>query len=247
MLRREPGNYAGMCTLFNQLTTDEAMIRLRAEFEDVMRNIPVLYGIYPDYGTPVVCQAGDRRVVRIMRWGMPSLKEPPSDKVYKGSPNVRRTWLPDWNGYLGPGNRCIVPFNMFTEPTKLDDGKSGNAWFATREDAPTAFYAGLWTPWHGVRRKDEGPMDHLVYGMVTTDPNDVMKPINDGMPSILTTDEEIETWLRAPWREAKALQRPVANDNLVLVRKTPLKFLPVLEGEPEGGDPLRLPMQPALF
>lgn len=29
------------------------------------------------------------------------------------------------------------------------------AWFALNEDAPVAFFAGLWTPWHVVRRKDD--------------------------------------------------------------------------------------------
>lgn len=38
-----------MCTLFNQLSTTQAMIDLRAEFERL--NIPPLYGIYPDYVT----------------------------------------------------------------------------------------------------------------------------------------------------------------------------------------------------
>lgn len=44
-------NLAPMCTLFNQLTTTQAMIDLRAEFERL--NIPPLYGIYPDYNTPI--------------------------------------------------------------------------------------------------------------------------------------------------------------------------------------------------
>jgi putative SOS response-associated peptidase YedK len=70
------------------------------------------------------------------------------------------------------------------------------------------------------RRKSTGEVTADLFAFLTTEPNGVVAPVHQkAMPVILTQPDEIETWLTAPWEEAKALQRPLPDDQLVEVEK----------------------------
>jgi putative SOS response-associated peptidase YedK len=137
-----------------------------------------------------------------------------------GGTNVRNTSLPHWRRWLGPANRCIVPFTSFSEYETGPNGKKIPVWFAVGEDRPLVCFAGVWTNWTSVRRAKEGEVTADIYAFLTTDANAEVAPIHPkAMPVILTVEEEVDVWLRALTAEAMALHRPLADGTLKVVTK----------------------------
>ena len=74
----------------------------------------------------------------------------------------------------------------------------------------------------GIRGTQKNPVDgeHMLYGFLTTAPNDEVKPVHaKAMPAILTTPEECDTWLTGPPSEALELQRPLPGGQLTVVAR----------------------------
>ncbi len=66
----------------------------------------------------------------------------------------------------------------------------------------------------------EGETANDLFAFLTTEPNNVVGPVHPkAMPVILTTQDEIETWLTAPPEEALKLQRPLPDDALRIVAR----------------------------
>lgn len=221
-LARVAAQILGMCNLWSLNKTREEVRNLIRALRDLTSNKPPQYGVYPDYEAGVVRMENGERIIASARWGLPSppfaLQGRNSDP---GITNVRNTTSKHWLRWLGPENRCLVPFTSFAEPETLPDGKKQNAWFALDESRPVACFAGIWVPqWKSVRKVKEGETTNDLFAFLTTDANQEVKVIHPkAMPVILTKPEEWETWLSEEWDTAKYLQRPLPNNSLVIVAR----------------------------
>ena len=205
-----------MCNLYSITTTQQAMRQLFKVLPtwDRTGNLPPLTGVFPDYPAPVVRNGpGGEREMLMMRWGIPG----PIQYGAKPVTNVRNVSSAHWRPWLD--HRCLIPATAFSEYT--DSLPKVCHWFA-RDEARTPFaFAGIWRPWSGVRGTKANPVEgeHLLFSFLTTDPNDVVRPIHAKAMPVILTETQWDVWLGSDRAAALALQRPAANDLMRIVAK----------------------------
>ncbi|WP_189654896.1 SOS response-associated peptidase family protein [Paracoccus mutanolyticus] len=120
--------------------------------------------------------------------------------------NICNTASPHWRRWLGVAHRCVVPAGHRHAAHGLARAQ-GAAAARDLSARRGTFFAGIWTDWHGTRGSMQTPRPgrHELFAFLTCAPNAVVAAVHPkAMPVILTTPEEIETWLTADWPKPQA-------------------------------------------
>lgn len=203
-----------MCNLYSMTRSREAVAAFTRAMRDRTGNQPPLPAIFPDQLAPVVATSkeGLREVVA-MRWGFP-----PAGGGKRPVTNIRNLSSPYWRGWLEQKRfRCVVPATSFAEYT--DTTPKVAHWFALGPERPLFAFAGVWRPWSGLRGKEE--TTHLLFAFLTTEPNDLVRPIHAKAMPVMLTGGQLDTWLEAEPEEALALARPFPAERMQIVLSGP--------------------------
>ena len=147
-----------MCNLYSITTNQAAIIAMFRVVNRYVGNLAPMPGVFPDYSAPIVRNGAEGRELATARWGMPSSSKALMDATKKraeklqakgkqvdfkellrmepdaGTTNIRNVKSKHWTRWLGTENRCVVPFNSFSEFNKAE---GGDIWFALDESRPS--------------------------------------------------------------------------------------------------------------
>ena len=182
-------------------------IRVRWNLDSDLPKYTPRFNIAPEQTSPaipVIVRHKGGNECRLMHWGLiPSWAKDPT--IGNRMINARAESLsekPAFKHLVGQ-RRCIIPADGFYEWRK--EGRRKVPMWVYLKNRQAFGLAGLWDVW---RRPDGGKVESFT--IITTEPNELVRPIHDRMPVILRPEDE-EQWLdasRTLFVKAKSLLKP---------------------------------------
>jgi putative SOS response-associated peptidase YedK len=171
-------------------------------------NFEPSYNIAPSQNVPVIIRQPVNSVM-LMKWGLiPFWAKDP--RIGYKLINARAETVSTAPSFRLPfkKQRCLVPANGFYEWKR--DGKFKEAHYFKFKDDNIMSFAGLYDIW-----KDAEGHETYSYTIITTEPDDLMKPVHNRMPVILHPISE-DTWLNneAVPQDLLSLLKPLENKYL---------------------------------
>jgi putative SOS response-associated peptidase YedK len=198
-----------MCGRYSLSATPETI----AEIFGVrhVSDIEPRFNIAPTQLVPVVRRAekSDERRIDLLKWGLvPSWADDPG--IGSRMINARAETVGEKPSFRGAfkSRRCLVPVDGFYEWRKTGSHKV--PYLIRRPEGGLFAFAGLWERWKG----PSGPLES--YAIITTEANDLMRPIHDRMP-VIVDPEGYDAWLdpATPSEALREMLRPEPGGQLV--------------------------------
>ncbi len=159
------------------------------------------YNIAPSQMIDVVFEPENERILSQLKWGLvPSWSKDAATS--KGLINARAETLTEKPSFREAfkSRRCIIPASGFYEWQKKAAGAKQPFYFYLNGKEVFGF-AGLWEEWLD---KQTGEMLETCT-IITTEANEVLKPVHDRMPVILKP-KSYDEWLDAKVKDTSRLQ-----------------------------------------
>ncbi|WP_162054744.1 SOS response-associated peptidase [Pontibacter pamirensis] len=176
----------------------------------------------PSQQLPVVTNT-QPHTIQFFSWGLQPFWARDA-KAVKRSINARAETLTEKPSFrnLLKSKRCLVPADGFFEWQVTPQGKVPHR--ILLQDENTFSFAGLWDEWLD---KSSGEILHT-YTIITTEANELVKPIHDRMPVILSPEAE-ELWLDAheSQDDLLSLLKPYAANKMKAYPVSPLVNSPL--------------------
>lgn len=177
-----------MCGRYT-LTSELMILQRRFGFCAEQIRLEPRYNLAPGQEAPVViCE--EKNTLRMMRWGLVPFWAKEASIGYKMI-NARAETLPQKPSFRKPfrERRCLILADGFYEWRKAEGkGKKLPIRIVLPSREPFAF-AGLWDIW----KKPDGSLLHS-FTIITTQANELLRPVHDRMPVILQPEDE-DLWL----------------------------------------------------
>lgn len=200
-----------MCGRFTLRSSPKAIADEFGLFD--VPDLSARYNVAPSQSVVVVRQQEAKgRELALLKWGLiPSWADDPAignrminarSETAASKPSFRRAFR---------SRRCLVVADGFYEWQKTD-GKKQPIYIRLKNDHPFGF-AGLWERWE----KGDQPIESCT--ILTTDANDLMKPIHDRMPVIIPKGQ-YDLWLDPGCQDSEKLTkllRPYSPDEMMAI------------------------------
>jgi putative SOS response-associated peptidase YedK len=159
------------------------------------------YNIAPSQTIPIVREESGKRRFALACWGLIPHWAKDMDIGYH-TINARAETVAEKPAFRNAFKyrRCLIPADGFYEWAAVPGSKTKQPWFIVLRDREPMAFAGLWEKW---RSPEEDDVESC--SIIVTDANELMRPIHDRMPVILSP-EDWDAWLETETKDAAGLQ-----------------------------------------